>query len=447
MSLRSFVEELQRIDRLTIVNTEVDPNLELAGVIFALQARPVLFPHVKREGFRVVSGICGDRDLFALALGVNRTDLVRILARALDRPKAPDVVEGPEQPACHEVVEPDVDLNRLPILTHTTLDGGPYVTTGIVVVRDEEFGLNVSFHRLMQIGPRRFTGRIIEGSGLHTAFGKSTGDLPIAICIGNSLPVLLAAAMSPAKGVNELHLANALQPSPVTRCLGSDLLVPAETEIVLEGRLIHEFVDEGRFIDLTGTLDYVRRQPIFEIDRITHRQAPIFHALLPGGAEHKLLMGMPREPTIYTEASRQCDCRNVYVTPGGTSWLHAVVQIEKHHPDDGQRAIQAAFRGHTSLKHVVVVDTDVDPFDAADVEWAIATRFQADRDLVVLRDQPSSSLDPSASHVPGAKTRTSKMGLDATVPWTARDGSLLSLEERASFQRVGYQPIDLRKYL
>jgi 2,5-furandicarboxylate decarboxylase 1 len=300
---------------------------------------------------------------------------------------------------------------------------------------------------LMQVGPRRFVARVVEGRGLHTALSKSTGDLPIAICIGNSLPVLLAAAMSPAKGVNELHVANTLQPMFVAHCVDSDLWVPSDTEIVLEGRLTHEMTDEGRFIDLTGTLDYVRRQPIIEIDRITHRREPIFHALLPGGAEHKMLMGMPREPTIYTEVSRECDCRNVYITPGGTSWLHAVVQIEKRHPDDGQRAIQAAFRGHTSLKHVVVVDTDVDPFDAADVEWAIATRFQADRDLVVLRDQPSSSLDPSASHVPGAKARTSKMGLDATIPWTARDGSLLTPEERASFLRVAYQSIDLRRYL
>ncbi len=244
MSLRSFVEELQRDSRLTIVDTEVDPNLELAGVIFALQGKPVLFPHVKREGYRVVSGVCGSRDLFALALGVDRADLVRTMARALDHPVAPDVISDVEAP-CREVVEPDVDLNRLPILTHTSLDGGPYVTTGIVVVRDEEFGLNASFHRLMQIGPRQFTGRIIEGRGLHTAFGKSTGDLPVAICVGNSLPVLLAAAMSPAKGVNELQIANALQSMPITRCLGSDLWVPAETEIVLEGRLTHRIRGRG----------------------------------------------------------------------------------------------------------------------------------------------------------------------------------------------------------
>jgi UbiD family decarboxylase len=124
-----------------------------------------------------------------------------------------------------------------------------------------------------------------------------------------------------------------------------------------------------------------------------------------------------------------CLCTNVVITPGGASWLHAVVQIEKRGPDDGQAAIQAAFRGHGSLKHVVVVDTDVDPYRSDEVEWAIATRFQANCDLVLLQDQPGSSLDPSGSHQPGQKARTAKMGLDATIPWGA---------DRAAFEKVRY---------
>lgn len=444
MSFRAFVELLARRGDLTKIRRKVDPNLELAGVVYALRGKPALFEDVSRPGWQVAAGICGSRDLFALALGVDRAELVRLMAKALDDPTEPSIED---HPACREVVEPDVDLNRLPILTHTELDGGPYVTTGIVVTRDPQTGLNASFHRLMQIGPREFVGRVVEGRGLDTAWRRSTGDLPIAVCIGNSLPVLLAASMSPNKGVNELSIANSLQKTAVTRCIGSDLMVPADTEIVLEGRLTHRMTGEGSFIDLTGTLDFVREQPVFEIDAITHRHDPIYHALLPGGSEHKMLMGMPREPTIFAEVSRDCDCRNVYITPGGTSWLHAVVQIEKHAPDDGTRAIEAAFRGHTSLKHVVVVDTDVDPFDMADVEWAIATRFQAARSLIVLLDQPSSSLDPSASHVPGSKTRTSKMGLDATIPWTTPDGCPLSEAQKASFRRVSYRRVELEKYL
>jgi UbiD family decarboxylase len=153
--------------------------------------------------------------------------------------------------------------------------------------------------------------------------------------------------------------------------------------------------------------------------------------------EHKNLMGMPREPTILEAVNQVCRCTGVYITPGGTSWLHAVVQIEKQHGEDGRRAIWAAFQGHGSLKHVVVVDTDVDIYDSADIEWAIATRFQADRDLVVLTEQPGSSLDPSASHTPGHKARTAKMGLDATAPLGAA---------RQGYERVLYGPIDLSQH-
>jgi len=267
---------------------------------------------------------------------------------------------------------------------------------------------------------------------------KTEGDLEVAICIGNSIPVLLAAAMSPPKGVDELAIANALRPTPLVKCLTKDLEVPADCEIVLEGRITHRLATEGPFLDLTETYDIVRQQPMVEIDCITHRRDAIYQALLPGKSEHKLLMGLPREPTIYAEVSKVCECRDVLVTPGGMSWLHAVVQIVKRHPNDGKRAIEAAFRGHGSLKHVVVVDEDINIRSMRDVEWAIATRFQADRDLIVLEDQPGSSLDPSATHVPGQKARTSKMGLDATIPWRKPDGTLRTEAEREAFKRVDY---------
>jgi UbiD family decarboxylase len=252
--------------------------------------------------------------------------------------------------------------------------------------------------------------------------------------------------MSPAKGVDELAIAQALAPTPLARCMSVDLEVPAECELVMEGRITRDLADEGPFIDLTETWDLVRQQPVVEIDCITHRRAPIYHALLPGGLEHRLLMGLPREPTIFQSVSEAVDCRAVSITPGGMSWLHAVVQIAKQGPEDGRRAIEAAFLGHGSLKHVVVVDEDVDPFDAESVEWAIATRFQADRGLVVLEDQPSSSLDPSASLAPGQKARATKMGLDATIPWADRTGRQLSAEERKGFQKVKYGSVDVAKY-
>jgi UbiD family decarboxylase len=269
----------------------------------------------------------------------------------------------------------------------------------------------------------------------------------VAVCLGVPIHVLLAAAMSPSKGVDELAIAQALAPTPLARCVTLDLSVPAECEAVLEGRITSQLADEGPFIDLTETWDSVRQQPVVEIDCITHRRQPIYHALLPGGLEHKLLMGLPREPTIFRAVAEVADCQGVSITPGGMSWLHAVVQIAKQTPDDGRRAIEAAFRGHSSLKHVVVVDEDVDPYDLAAVEWAIATRFQADRDLMIFEDQPSSSLDPSAKSVPGKKALSAKMGLDATIPWTDSTGRLLGQAERDGFCKVGYGEVDLSQYL
>jgi UbiD family decarboxylase len=250
--------------------------------------------------------------------------------------------------------------------------------------------------------------------------------------------------MSPAPGVDELSIANALAPTPVVKCLTVSLEVPAEAEIVLEGRIIRGMVDEGPFLDLTETMDIVRRQPVVEINCITHRHGALYQALLPGGEEHKLLMGLPREPTIYEEVGKVCDCINVLLTPGGASWLHGVVQIRKRNADDGKRAIEAALRGHASLKHVLVVDEDIDIYDSAELEWAVATRFQADRDFAVFSDQPSSSLDPSALHVPGQKSRTAKMGLDATIPWLRPSGTLRTEQERAAFRKVRYEAAPAR---
>ena len=219
--------------------------------------------------------------------------------------------------------------------------------------------------------------------------------------------------------MDELAIAHALAPTPVVECLTNDLYVPAEAEFVLEGRITHRTVAEGPFVDLTETWDIVRQQPVIEIDCITHRRDAIYHALLPGMLEHKMLMGMPKEPSIYAAVNEVCRCRNVSITPGGTSWLHAVVQIDKQHADDGRKAAEAAFRGHASLKHVVVVDDDVDLYDPHDVEWAIATRFQADRDLMVWENQPSSSLDPSATHVPARNRAAPRWAWTRPSPGTS----------------------------
>jgi len=295
----------------------------------------------------------------------------------------------------------------------------------------------MSFHRLMLKDKNHFVARIVEDRGTDTALKKTEGELNVAFCIGNSTAVLLAAATSLPKGVDELGMANVLEETDLVKCKTVDLEVPADCEFVLEGRITKEKTSEGPFLDLTGIEDRVRQQPIVEIKCITHRRNPIYQTILAGKNEHKFLMGMPKEPTIYNEVNKVCQCRDVYVTPGGCSWLHAVVQIKKQNADDGKKAIAAAFEGHKSLKHVVVVDEDINIYDPNEVEWAIATRFQADKNAVILSNQPGSSLDPSGDLTEGKKATTAKAGLDATMPLVAT---------AKGFKREEYVKVDLNKY-
>jgi UbiD family decarboxylase len=456
MDLHQFIVSAETAGYLITVDREVDPYLEAARLAAEVDGRPILFRRVKGSPFPVVAGVCSDRRYFGLALGVPADEVMFRLADALAAALTPDpspnlgrgepnsLKSGTGEPispqnwgdgraSCQEVVEPDVNLEAIPFLTHYAGDVGAYASAAVAFIIDPDTGPNASYHRLLRLDRTRVAARLVERRGTETAWRRSGPEgLPVAICIGLPPHVLLAASMAPPPGVDELTIAQALAPTPLTTC-ANGIRVPAEAEFVLEGRIAHELVPEGPFVDLTGTYDFARRQPVIAIDRVTHRRDAIYQALLPGKLEHRLLMGMPREPTIYAEVNKVARCLNVHVTPGGASWLHAVVQIAKRSPEDGKTAIAAAFRGHGSLKHVWVVDDDIDIFDPNDVEWAVATRFQADRGLVVLNEQPSSSLDPSAHHVPGQKSRTAKMGLDATVWWDTPTGP----SDPEAYRRVG----------
>jgi len=435
LGFRGFLEQLDKNGELTRIRKQVSTEYEMAGIIDALNEKPVYFEKVKESGIPVVAGLISSKDLIARALNTKKTQLLHKLSSAIENPLPPNVVEKGE---CQEIVEKDVDLTKLPIMRYTEKDGGKYIASAIAIVKDPEFGRNTCFHRLMLLDENKFVARIVEERGTDTALKKSGGELDIAICIGNSTAVLLAAATSLPKGVDELGMANALEKTELVRCKTIDVEVPRNCEIVLEGRITKERAPEGPFLDLTGIVDKVRQQPVIEVNCITHREKPIYQTILAGRNEHKFLMGMPREPTIFTEVNKVCECKDVYITPGGCSWLHAVVQIKKRNPDDGKKAIKAAFEGHKSLKHCVVVDDDINIYDLNKVEWAISTRFQADKDAVILPKQRGSSLDPSGDLTEGKKATTCKMGLDATVP-LKKTGKGFKIEE--------YRKVDLSKFL
>ncbi|MDH5268068.1 MAG: UbiD family decarboxylase [Candidatus Bathyarchaeota archaeon] len=435
MGFRSFLEQLDKNGELLRIRKEVSTEYEVAGIIDALGEKPVFFEKVKESSMPVVAGLVSSKDLIARGLNIKKEQLLHKLSTAIENPLPPDVVEKGE---CQEIVEKTVDLIKLPIMRYTEKDGGKYIASAIAIIKDPELGRNTCFHRLMLLDKKKFVARIVEERGTDTALKKSGGELDIAFCIGNSTAVLLAAATSLPKGVDEMGMANVLEKTELVKCKTIDLEVPRDCEIVLEGRITKESVSEGPFLDLTGIVDKVRQQPVIEIKCITHREKPIYQTILAGRNEHKFLMGMPKEPTIFNEVNKVCECKDVYITPGGCSWLHAVVQIKKKNPDDGKKAIVAAFEGHKSLKHCVVVDDDINIYDQNDVEWAIATRFQADKAAVILPNQRGSSLDPSGDLTEGKKATTCKMGLDATIPFK---------ETGKGFEKEGYRKVDLKKFL
>ncbi len=406
--LRDFLELLRKEGELTTVKKEVDPYLEAARILKENDGKTILFEKVKGTDNKVAGGVCGSRRNFARAFGIEEgTNLLEYIADAIDKPKEPaKISKGP----CQEVVEEIVDLEKMPILTHSSRER-PYITAGVYVSYDKEYGYNLSYHRTARIGKNRMVARICQRD-LYKYLERAGGELDVAICIGLHPAILLAAAVSAQTGISEMSIANTLNPYKVIKCKTNDLLVPADAEYVLEGRITKERTTEGPFIDITGTFDIIRKEPVLEIDCITHRKDPIYHGLVASMSEHKFLMGMPREPVIYREVKKVCACKDVILTDGGCRWFDGVVKIKKEKEDDGKKAAEAAFRGHASMKHVVVVDEDIDIHDINEVEWAIATRSQAGKDWNIKKEK-GSSLDASAE----ADRTTSKAGIDATIPW------------------------------
>ena len=435
MNLRSFLEQLENKGELTRIKKEVSTEYEMAGIIEALGEKPVLFEKVEESEMQVVGGLVSSKDLIARALGIEKTQLLLKLSKAIEIPVSPKITDKGE---CQEIVEKDVDLTKLPIMRYTAKDGGKYIASAVAIIRDPEYNSrNMCFHRLMLLDRKRFVARIVENRGTDSALKKSGGELEVAFCLGNSTAVLLSAATTLPTGIDELGMANALEKTELVKCKTVDVEVPADCEIVLEGKITKEKATEGPFLDLTGIVDKARQQPIVEIKCLTYRRKPIYQTILAGRNEHKLLMGMPKEPTIFNEVNKVCRCNDVYITPGGCSWLHAVVQIKKQNPDDGKRAITAAFEGHKSLKHCVIVDEDINIYDPSDVEWAISTRFQADKNTIILSDQPGSSLDPSGNLTEGKKATTSKAGIDATAPLTTTG---------KGFTKEQYIKVDMKRF-
>ena len=431
MGLREFLDK--QGSKVTI-SKPVSKKLTASGLLKELDGKPVIFNKIEESDFRVTGNVFSTKDLVAQYFGIKASDLIPKLINAIENPSKPEVIDNAP---CQEAEMDEVDLDKLPILFHCDRDGGNYISSGLVITKDSEHGQNMDYHRMMQIGKNRFSVRIVSGRHFDKYLQKNR-KMPIAVCIGNGANAMLAAALSVDINQDELEIANALEPLRVTRARTFDALIPADCEFVLEGTIdLEEKAYEGPFVDLTETYDKVRQEPVFTVTKITHRKDAIWQALLPGALEHKVMMGMPREPTIFREVTKAgIKCLDVNINPGGCSWIHSIVKIDKQNEDDGKKALEAAFKGHTSMKHAFVVDSDIDIYDPLSVEWAMATRFQGDRDIFVKGREPGSSLDPSGE--PGTKMMY-KMGFDLTKPLAATGGK--------NFEKAEFPKVNVKDYL
>ncbi len=429
MSFRKYLTQLQSNRNLIKVSKSISKEYEIAGMLKELEPEPLLFSSVSGSHFPVAGNFFCSKQSIAEYFNLEISQLLPFLTRTLENPTAPQTTH---RAACQEVVNEKPDLDALPILRHCEKDGGNYISSGVVIAAHPRYGQNMDFHRMMQISKTRLAVRVVKNRHFDT-YLKEVGKMDVAVCVGLPPNVLLAAATSVNLGNDELHIANALEPLQITKAATVDLWIPEQCEFVLEGTItLTDTHPEGPFVDLTETYDIVREQPVLEVHAITHRKDAVWQALLPGGLEHKLLMGMPREPTIFKKVNQVARCLDVNITPGGSSWLHAVVQIDKQSEEDGRAAIYAAFEGHKSCKHVFVVDQDIDIYDPQQVEWAFATRFQGDRNMVIKPQEQGSSLDPSAD----PETHfTTKIGFDLTKPLKARGKTF----DKAFFPKIDPQ--------
>lgn len=410
-------------DDVIEITEELSSEYEVSKVLRQYPKDTVIIKNVKGYDMPVISGICNTRDKIAKSINCEVSEITEKIIEAMEKPVKVDRFTD-----FSEYETSDVDLDKIPVLTHYKRDGGAYITAGVVFARDPETGIqNASIHRMMVLDNKRLVIRIVPRN-LYTYFQKAQKlgkDLDIAIAIGMDPAILLASTTSIPIDYDEMDVANAFKGGNLELIKCGDLNVP-QADIILEGKIsVTETVAEGPFVDLTDTYDIIRDQPIINLETMHIKNDAVYHAIIPAGFEHKLLQGLPQEPRIFKAVKNAVPTvENVVLTEGGCCWLHAVVSIRKQTEGDGKNAIMAALSAHPSLKHCVVVDTDVNVFDAEDVEYAISTRVKGDRDIMIVPNVRGSSLDPVAE----SDGTTTKIGVDATK-------SLKALEK---FERVSF---------
>ncbi|RLG75373.1 MAG: UbiD family decarboxylase [Thermoprotei archaeon] len=420
MSLSKFVGELKQLGMVKSLEKVLQRELEPTRYLREsdVEGKTLLFRVVGSDVICAGNVVNTRYKLYRALYASSDEDAYTKLLKALESPTKPR--EGDFNNYYEEKKE--VSLNRLPFIKFYPGDGGYYITSSIFISCIELEGrevCNASVHRTMLIDEKKVVARIVPRHlrYIYNMYSERGLETPVAIVVGIHPAIMLAAASSPEFGVFELWCAASLLPElVVVRTPKYGIPVPARASLVIEGRITRRFAKEGPFVDLTGTYDRVRQEPLIEVENV-YMGNELFHIILPGGDEHMLLQGFSREASIWRAVRHVVPkVRKVRLTPGGGRWLHAVISISKLSDGDPKVVGMAAFAAHPSLKTVIVVDEDIDPDDLLSVEWALATRFQASKDLAVIKDVRCSTLDPSSKD-----GICDKVIIDATAPLAEKD--------------------------
>lgn len=467
--LRDFVELLERRDLLMHVDQEVDPHLEITEISDRMLRREgpaLLFNNPKGSNSPVLTNLFGTVDRVTLGMGLESLEEMRELGQQLALLKEPDPPKGIKDaldklPIFRKILDmspkvvkkaecqrnsfsgDEVDLGQLPIQTCWPGDAGPLITWGLVITRGpHQPRQNLGIYRLQKIGPNKLIMRWLahRGGALDFQAWKAANPgqpFPVSVAIGADPATLLAAVTPVPDRISEYAYAGLLRgnKTELVKCMTNDLQVPASAEYVLEGTIDLEVLeDEGPFGDHTGYYNEVEKFPVMTVDRLTHRDNPIYHSTYTGRPpDEPAVLGLALNELFVPLLQKQFpEIVDFYLPPEACSYRMAVVSIKKQYAGHAKRIMMGVWsylRQFMYTKFVIVVDDDINARDWKDVMWAMSTRVDPARDTTMIENTPIDYLD-FASPTPRLG---SKMGIDATNKWpgeTHREwGRPISMDE------------------
>ena len=443
VDIQKTIEYLDKTGNLVRVKSEVDPNLELAGIAKKYEGRKaILFEKVKGSAYPVFMGLVWNRDIVGNLFATPKEKVPFVIAEAIGAwRKDKSALASPvrDKGPANEVIRTEgFNLYDLPIPVHALKDGGPYFDSSVVVVNDPVTGgPNISVHRLMVAGKDRLSFLIDPGRHLGAYLDimeKQGKPLQVTINNGVSLAPWLVSAI-PGQGPGKAGIANHLVGRPIEYIKAQTVDVPAfaDAQFVIEAEILPNVREpEGPFAEVTGYYGARDNRWVMKVKAITHRKNPVFHSLL-SGQEVWNAVGLTAEAKIFSIVNKIVpDLKAVFLPPGGSGFYGAVIQLDKSREGVQDVAIRETFKAFPSLQWVTAVDTDVNIYDPIDVEWAFTTRFDASKGFIMLPDQEGHILNPMVRN-----GKATKVGIDATAPFP----------RTAAFERTAFKDVNLKDYV